>query len=250
MPASRAGAFERRPKLRTLVLNAGYEPLAVVSFKRALVLVIEGKASLLAYDEGNPVLSATGEWERPSVILLRRYVRIPSGRNVPVSRRGVLRRDGQRCAYCSALGLDDRPRHPAFARRGRLVGEPRGMLPAMQQRQGRPHPARDGLDHATDSARSARHGVAGPRRRASRAALGRVPGARRMSTVWEVPVATRDERGAGSAPAPVPRIGAAAHAARRPARRVRGTSACRSRCASPARHLASPRTDLGSLTTS
>jgi 5-methylcytosine-specific restriction endonuclease McrA len=36
------------------------------------------------------------------VILLRRYVRIPSGRNVPVSRRGVLRRDGQRCAYCTA----------------------------------------------------------------------------------------------------------------------------------------------------
>jgi 5-methylcytosine-specific restriction endonuclease McrA len=87
--------------MRTLVLNAGYEPLAVVSFKRALVLVLEGKASLLAADE-HPVLSASGEWERPSVILLRRYVRIPSGRNVPVSRRGVLRRDGQRCAYCTA----------------------------------------------------------------------------------------------------------------------------------------------------
>jgi 5-methylcytosine-specific restriction endonuclease McrA len=72
-----------------------------VSFKRALVLVLEGKASLLAADE-HPVLSASGEWERPSVILLRRYVRIPSGRNVPVSRRGVLRRDGQRCAYCTA----------------------------------------------------------------------------------------------------------------------------------------------------
>ena len=87
--------------MRTLVLNAGYEPLAVVSFKRALVLVLEGKASLLAADE-HPVLSASGEWERPSVILLRRYVRIPSGRNVPVSRRGVLRRDSQRCAYCRA----------------------------------------------------------------------------------------------------------------------------------------------------
>ena len=88
--------------MRTLVLNAGYEPLAVVSFKRALVLVLEGKASLLASDSDHPVLSASGEWERPSVILLRRYVRIPSGRNVPVSRRGVLRRDGQRCAYCSS----------------------------------------------------------------------------------------------------------------------------------------------------
>ena len=32
--------------MRTLVLNAGYEPLAVVSFKRALVLVLEGKAAV------------------------------------------------------------------------------------------------------------------------------------------------------------------------------------------------------------
>lgn len=87
--------------MRTLVLNAGYEPLAVVSFKRALVLVLEGKASLLAADDDNPVLSAAGAWDRPSVILLRRYVRIPSGRHVPVSRRGVLRRDAQRCAYCA-----------------------------------------------------------------------------------------------------------------------------------------------------
>jgi hypothetical protein len=31
--------------VRTLVLNAGFEPLAVVSFRRALVLVLAGKAS-------------------------------------------------------------------------------------------------------------------------------------------------------------------------------------------------------------
>ena len=88
--------------MRTLVLNAGYEPLAVVSFKRALVLVLAGKASILAADDGNPILGTSAQWARPSVILLRRYVRVPTGRDVPVSRRGVLRRDGQRCAYCSA----------------------------------------------------------------------------------------------------------------------------------------------------
>jgi 5-methylcytosine-specific restriction endonuclease McrA len=94
--------------VRTLVLNAGYEPLAVVSFKRAIVLVLDGKASIVACDDEHPVLSASGEWERPSVILLRRYVRIPSGRAVPVSRRGVLRRDSQRCGYCggSASTID------------------------------------------------------------------------------------------------------------------------------------------------
>lgn len=86
--------------MRTLVLNAGYEPLAVVSFKRALVLVMNDKATIIAHDVGHPVWGSSGPWQRPSVIILRRYVRIPSGRNMPVSRRGVLRRDGHRCAYC------------------------------------------------------------------------------------------------------------------------------------------------------
>lgn len=86
--------------MRTLVLNAGYEPLAVVSFKRALVLVMNQKASVIAADGDHPVLGLTEEWDRPSVIILRRYVRVPSGRSVPVSRRGVLRRDSNRCGYC------------------------------------------------------------------------------------------------------------------------------------------------------
>lgn len=85
--------------MRTLVLNAGYEPLAVVSFRRALVLVLAGKASVLAADE-HPVQSGTMSLPRPSVILLTRYVKVPYGRSVPVSRRGVLRRDGSVCAYC------------------------------------------------------------------------------------------------------------------------------------------------------
>lgn len=94
--------------MRTLVLNAGYEPLAVVSFKRALVLVMNEKASIVAADGDHPVMGLAGVWDRPSVIILRRYVRVPSGRHVPVSRRGVLRRDSNRCGYCgkSASTID------------------------------------------------------------------------------------------------------------------------------------------------
>ncbi|MDG2497718.1 MAG: HNH endonuclease [Aquiluna sp.] len=87
--------------MRTLVLNAGYEPLAVVSFKRALVLVLNQKATILARIDHAVVRSAREEFEMPSVILLSRYVRIPNSRRVPVSRRGVLRRDSNRCAYCA-----------------------------------------------------------------------------------------------------------------------------------------------------
>jgi 5-methylcytosine-specific restriction endonuclease McrA len=94
--------------MKTLVLNAGYEPLAVVSFKRAIVLVMNQKATVLESDRDHPVWSISNAYDRPSVILLARYVRIPHGRAVPVSRRGVLRRDSHRCAYCgtSATTID------------------------------------------------------------------------------------------------------------------------------------------------
>ncbi|GAB2692229.1 HNH endonuclease [Thalassiella azotivora] len=93
--------------MRTLVLNAGYEPLAVVSFRRAVVLVLAGKAVLLAEDDP-PVVSGSLTVPRPAVIVLSRYVRMPYGRVATVSRRGVLRRDAHRCAYCgrSATTVD------------------------------------------------------------------------------------------------------------------------------------------------
>lgn len=87
--------------MRTLVLNAGYEPLGVVSFRRAIMLVLNQKATILEQNDELKVRSASGEYELPSVILLARYVRVPGSRNIPVSRRGVLRRDSNRCAYCS-----------------------------------------------------------------------------------------------------------------------------------------------------
>ncbi|MFM6939561.1 MAG: HNH endonuclease [Rhodoluna sp.] len=87
--------------MRTLVLNAGYEPLGVVSFKRALILVLNNKATVLSGSPDVTMHSASAEFELPSVILLARYVRIPGSRIVPLTRRGVLRRDGNACAYCS-----------------------------------------------------------------------------------------------------------------------------------------------------
>ncbi|GAA4350341.1 HNH endonuclease [Microbacterium rhizosphaerae] len=86
--------------MRTLVLNAGYEPLAIVSFKRALVLVMNDKATIVERMEEDPVWGTQRSYDRPVVILLTRYVRLPGGRRVPVTRRGVLRRDSHRCAYC------------------------------------------------------------------------------------------------------------------------------------------------------
>ena len=93
--------------MRTLVLNAGYEPLSVVAPRRAAVLVLHGKASMLA-EEGSPIASPSAVVPRPAVILLHRYVRaVRRGPGAP-SRRGVLRRDQRRCGYCgrSAATVD------------------------------------------------------------------------------------------------------------------------------------------------
>lgn len=73
--------------MRTLVLNAGYEPLAIVSFKRALVLVMNDKATVIERVEDDPVWGSHGVYDRPAVIVLSRYVRIPASRRVPVTRR-------------------------------------------------------------------------------------------------------------------------------------------------------------------
>lgn len=86
--------------MRTLVLNAGCEPLAVVSFKRALVLVMNEKATVVECVDDDPVWAARGTYDRPAVIILTRYIRVPGARRVPVTRRGVLRRDAHRCGYC------------------------------------------------------------------------------------------------------------------------------------------------------
>ncbi|GAA1368470.1 HNH endonuclease [Brevibacterium luteolum] len=86
--------------MKTLVLNAGYEPMSIVSFRRAIILVLAGKATVLAADSCVQVRSETLSLEQPSVILLTRYVRPPSGASVTLSRRGVLRRDDATCAYC------------------------------------------------------------------------------------------------------------------------------------------------------
>ncbi|MTE18423.1 HNH endonuclease [Streptomyces sp. TRM43335] len=85
---------------RTLVLNAGFEPLSTVSLRRAVVLVMRGKAVVEQSHPGLRVRAAQVDLPVPQVIRLRRFVRVPFRQRAPWSRRGVLVRDGYRCAYC------------------------------------------------------------------------------------------------------------------------------------------------------
>jgi 5-methylcytosine-specific restriction endonuclease McrA len=84
-----------------LVLNATYEPLCVVSQRRAVVLVLTSKAVVVEPGEGW-LRSPTRRLDVPAVVRLSRFVRVPYRAEVPLTRKGVLARDGHRCAYCGA----------------------------------------------------------------------------------------------------------------------------------------------------
>lgn len=84
---------------RALVLNASYEPLSVVSERRAVVLVLNQKATMVV-GRSETWSSESRSVELPSVVRLNRYVKVPYRRAVPVTRRAVFGRDGHSCQYC------------------------------------------------------------------------------------------------------------------------------------------------------
>ncbi|MFV0309734.1 MAG: HNH endonuclease [Desertimonas sp.] len=84
-----------------LVLNASYEPLSVVSVRRATCLVLADKADVLEAD-GVPIRSPSLSMAAPLVIRLRYMVKVPFHRRTALSRRAVFARDDYRCQYCGS----------------------------------------------------------------------------------------------------------------------------------------------------
>ena len=90
-------------KRRVLLLNATFEPLTALPLRRAVVLVVCGKAEVVHGDPGGLMVhSAKSSVMVPSVIRLSNYVRVPYRARVPLTRAGLMHRDRFRCAYCGA----------------------------------------------------------------------------------------------------------------------------------------------------
>ena len=85
---------------QTLLLNATYEPLKVVHWKKAITLWCQGKVEVISvYDR--EVRAVSVSFKLPSVIRLLRYIRIKRRFDyVPFSRANIYARDRHRCQYC------------------------------------------------------------------------------------------------------------------------------------------------------
>ena len=86
---------------RALVLNASYEPLCVVSTRRAVVLVLKEKAEVL-HATDQELHSERMAFPMPSVIRLTYFVKVPYVARVALNRRAVFARDRNQCQYCGA----------------------------------------------------------------------------------------------------------------------------------------------------
>lgn len=81
-----------------LVLNVAYEAVNVVSAKRAMTLVMSGKA-LVEVPSKHSIKTSRMTIQIPSVIRLLVYRRVPR-HNRAVSRKSILMRDRYTCQYC------------------------------------------------------------------------------------------------------------------------------------------------------
>ena len=81
-----------------LLLNASYEPLAVIPRQRAVSLIMRDRVDAAA-EELITIQGVATSLKIPTVIRLRRFVNVPQ-RGARWSRQGVFRRDGYQCIYC------------------------------------------------------------------------------------------------------------------------------------------------------
>lgn len=85
-----------------LILNVNFEPLHVCDMRRAIALLMAGKAETILNGRG-VIHSASAQFHLPSIIKLQYMVQRPRPR-VSLSKREVLRRDNYTCQYCGRKG--------------------------------------------------------------------------------------------------------------------------------------------------
>ena len=86
--------------MRCLALNASFEPLTMVPVRRALRLVIEGKAEIVEAEGEDVVRSERLTLPKPAIIRLVKFVHVPRRFRRQVTNTFHFARDAYRCQYC------------------------------------------------------------------------------------------------------------------------------------------------------
>jgi 5-methylcytosine-specific restriction endonuclease McrA len=93
-----------------LALNASFEPLTMVPLRRALRLVIDGKAEIVESEPSRVMRSERLTMPRPAVIRLTKFVHVPRRFRRQVTNTFLFARDHYRCQYCGRGSVELKPR--------------------------------------------------------------------------------------------------------------------------------------------
>jgi 5-methylcytosine-specific restriction endonuclease McrA len=93
-----------------LALNSSFEPLTMVPLRRALRLVIDGKAEIVEADDERLVRSERMSYPRPAVIRLKAFVHVPRRFRRQVTNTFLFARDQYQCQYCGRTSAELKPR--------------------------------------------------------------------------------------------------------------------------------------------
>jgi 5-methylcytosine-specific restriction endonuclease McrA len=96
--------------LGCLALNASFEPLTMVPMRRALRLVIDGKAEIVEAEQDRVVRSERLTMPRPAVIRLTKFIHVPRRFRRQVTNTFLFARDQYRCQYCGRPSSELKPR--------------------------------------------------------------------------------------------------------------------------------------------
>jgi len=87
-----------------LVLNANFEPLNICNSRRAIGMMLDGRAALVI--NGRGIIQTVSQiFPLPSVIRLEHMVQRPRP-TIKLSRREIFRRDNYTCQYCGRKTLN------------------------------------------------------------------------------------------------------------------------------------------------
>lgn len=110
--------------MRCLALNASFEPLTMVPLRRALRLVIDGKAEIVEAESEERIRSASIALPKPAIIRLVKFVHVPRKFRRQVTNTFLFARDGYTCQYCGRY--QTQLRHRECLTRDHLVPLSRG----------------------------------------------------------------------------------------------------------------------------
>lgn len=91
----------------TLLLNASYEPLSIINWRKAICLFFSEKVDIIE-TSSQKIRSSSITLEKPSVVRLRNYVKKRPTRNVNFSRKNIYVRDSYTCQYCGKKEKEER----------------------------------------------------------------------------------------------------------------------------------------------